>query len=127
MERKKIFARERFVMRSWNKARRKNKKTTTRYGGSTVIVRNEHGPPCPRCHQITEVREHQGLTEKQQRQPFYYARWYRCTNSQCRTTLIMPEEFKVWRGTGDIALDVLNDESHGTTVEEQQTDRPPWE
>ena len=103
-------------MRSWQeirrrkRERRRNKKIKTRYGGSTtVIVRHERGPPCPRCHQITEVREHHGLTEKQQRQPFHYARWYRCTNIQCRTALIMPEEFKVWRSSGDIALDVLNE------------------
>ena len=82
----------------------------TRFGITTVV--RESGPPCRRCKQATEVREHGAITEKHLAQPFYYARWYRCTQSrQCKTTLIMPEEFKVWNykpSDGDIALDVLD-------------------
>jgi hypothetical protein len=32
---------------------------------------------------------------KQLRQPFYYTRWFNCTNKACKTTLIMRDEFKV--------------------------------
>jgi hypothetical protein len=55
------------------------------------------GPPCPRCKQPTEVREHIEVTAKELAQPYYYSRWYRCANSRCRTGLIMPHEFRVVR------------------------------
>ena len=99
-------------MQSMWKAIRKRKRARrrkTRFG--KVIVVPESGPPCPRCKHATEVREHGAITAKHLAQPFYYARWYRCTNGQCKTTLIMPEEFKVWnykRGS-DVALDVLDE------------------
>ncbi|GEM_PF-4860871 len=54
------------------------------------------GPPCPRCGQPTEVREHKAVTAKELARPFYYSRWYNCANRSCRATLIMPEEFKVF-------------------------------
>jgi len=54
------------------------------------------GPPCPRCQHPTEVREHKAITAKELARPFYYSRWYNCANRNCRTTLIMPEEFKVF-------------------------------
>jgi hypothetical protein len=102
------------------------------------------GPPCPRCSQPTEIREHQRITDKHtKRQPFYYSRWFYCTNSDCITNLIMPDEFRVWnehpakwmrrwmerKGIGptdsaepepearfsDIALEILDDT------------KPPWE
>ncbi len=64
------------------------------------IVLDEAGPPCPRCSQATQVREHAAITEKHtRRQPFYYSRWYRCLNPNCKTTLIMPEQYKVWNLT----------------------------
>jgi len=57
------------------------------------------------------VREHGGLTEKQLKQPFYYSRWFYCTNKACKTTLIMPDRFRVFRKQRDrdrdIVLDVL--------------------
>jgi hypothetical protein len=55
------------------------------------------GPPCPRCHQQTQVREHVQVTAKELTKPYYYSRWYRCANSQCKTRLIMPSEFRVFR------------------------------
>jgi hypothetical protein len=55
------------------------------------------GPPCPRCNQQTEVREHVAVTAKELAKPFYYSRWYKCLNSRCRTNLIMPNEFRVFR------------------------------
>ena len=55
------------------------------------------GPPCPRCEQPTEIRVHTAITDKELSRPFYYSRWYRCNNEFCRTTLIMPKEFIVWK------------------------------
>jgi hypothetical protein len=56
------------------------------------------GPPCPRCRQPTQIREHESITAKELAKPFYYRRWYICGNRQCRTTTIMPEECKVFPG-----------------------------
>jgi hypothetical protein len=52
--------------------RKKAKMKKTRHG--KVLVLRESGPPCPRCKQATQVREHAAITEKQLRQPFYYLR-----------------------------------------------------
>jgi hypothetical protein len=54
------------------------------------------GDPCPRCKQATQIREHITVGPKQRFQPFYYSRWFNCTNANCQTTLIMPERFKVF-------------------------------
>jgi hypothetical protein len=43
-----------------------------------------------------EVREHDRISKKQLRQPYYYSRWYRCSHTDCRTTLVMPAEHIVW-------------------------------
>jgi hypothetical protein len=42
-----------------------------------------------------EIHEHNSVGDKQLRQPFYYKRWFRCTNKSCKTTLVMPERYKV--------------------------------
>jgi hypothetical protein len=42
------------------------------------------------------------IGEKQLRAPFYYSRWYRCMNAECQTTLIMPNEFRVYPETREI-------------------------
>jgi hypothetical protein len=64
---------------------------------NTKIV-SLNGPPCPRCGRATEIREHERITEKELARPFYYSRWYNCPNQNqdCKTTTIMPDEFKVW-------------------------------
>jgi len=54
------------------------------------------GDICPRCKQATQIREHIEITAKQLRGPFYFYRWFNCTNAQCQTTLIMREQFKVY-------------------------------
>lgn len=54
------------------------------------------GDICPRCKQATQIRVHIEITAKQLRGPFYYQRWFNCTNSECSTTLIMKERFKVY-------------------------------
>jgi len=60
-----------------------------------VVVPGD-GDPCPRCCQPTEIREHPEITEKCLRQPFYYSRWFYCTNPKCRVTTYMPERYKVF-------------------------------
>lgn len=59
-----------------------------------VVVPGD-GDPCPRCGRPMQIREHKSITEKHRRQPFHYTRWFRCMNPDCRTTLAMPERFKV--------------------------------
>ena len=61
----------------------------------TVVIGLD-GPKCPRCKNPTQIREHQRIGPKQLRQPFYFRRWFSCMNMDCRTTLIMRAEFKVW-------------------------------
>jgi hypothetical protein len=43
-----------------------------------------------------EIREHDRIRAKHLRQPFYYRRWFRCMHNDCKTTLVMWDEFKVW-------------------------------
>jgi hypothetical protein len=60
------------------------------------IIKSFDGPPCPGCGRATEVRKYERIGPKQLMRPlYYYSRWYCCMNKHCRTTLIMPEEFKV--------------------------------
>jgi hypothetical protein len=63
---------------------------------NTVVVEGD-GPPCHRCRQLTRIHSHREIGNKLLSQPFYYERWYVCLNSTCKTTLIMPDEFRVWR------------------------------
>jgi hypothetical protein len=60
-------------------------------------LHGEVGDRCPRCGQRTQVRAHREITAQHLSQPFYYSRWFVCINPRCRTTLIMPERFKVFR------------------------------
>jgi hypothetical protein len=53
------------------------------------------GAPCPRCFKTMTVFEHREMTDKLLRQSVYYSRWYRCDNPGCKTTLVMPPEFRV--------------------------------
>lgn len=53
------------------------------------------GIPCPRCESPTQIRTHAAVTQKMLRQPFYYRRWYYCTNMDCVTTMVMRDEDKV--------------------------------
>jgi hypothetical protein len=43
-----------------------------------------------------EIRQHDKIGQKQLRRPFYYARWYCCSYPDCRTTLVMPPEFRIF-------------------------------
>lgn len=96
--------------------------------GNTRRLERE-GDPCPRCGRKTQIREHKKITARELRQPFYYSRWFKCLNHNCRTTLIMPERFRVYPVDrepellipppipqfDDVVLSVLD------------ADRPPWE
>ena len=91
-----------------------NRLASTRGRKSNRVIAGV-GPACSRCGEPTEVREHGEVTAKMLRQPFYFSRWYYCRNRECRTTLIMPDEFKVFplskerlRPGDDIVMDVLN-------------------
>src|SRR5262245_6923748 len=55
-----------------------------------------YGDACPRCGRKTQIREHVAITERELAKPFYYSRWFKCLNPHCKTTLIMPEKFRVW-------------------------------
>jgi hypothetical protein len=66
------------------------------------IVVPGDGDPCPRCKRIMQIREHTFITEKHLNQPYYYSRWFNCTNPQCRTTLVMPERFRVMKQDQEI-------------------------
>ena len=59
----------------------------------------EPGIDCPRCGLPTRTKEHERITAKELRKPFYYRRWFVCDNRHCRTTTIMLEEHKVFQST----------------------------
>ena len=56
----------------------------------------KNGPCCPRCGRPTQIRKHREIGSKQLRQPYYYSQWFYCTDQDCKTTMYMQEEFKVW-------------------------------
>jgi hypothetical protein len=60
-------------------------------------VLDEDGPPCPRCSVFTEIREHIKIRDKELKRPFYYSKWFNCVNKDCKTNLIMPDEFRIFK------------------------------
>lgn len=54
------------------------------------------GTTCPRCGEEAETRTHTEITSKQLSQPFYYKYWYNCAKRDCKTTIFMLEDWKVW-------------------------------
>jgi hypothetical protein len=64
--------------------------------GRSYRVVGHDGMPCPRCGEPTEIREHTEITKQHLRQPFYFSRWFYCRNHECKVTLHMVEQFKVW-------------------------------
>jgi hypothetical protein len=53
------------------------------------------GVPCINCGEITELRYHKEITERELSRPFYYSQWYKCTDPSCKTTIFMEEKDKV--------------------------------
>lgn len=51
-----------------------------------------------RCHctWISELRTHKEITDVERSRPFYYSKWYRCTNPDCKTTIFMEEADRVF-------------------------------
>jgi hypothetical protein len=60
------------------------------------IVIGTNGPGCPRCGRSTQIRTHREIRSKQRAQPYYYSRWFYCTNRDCKTTTYMQDRDKVW-------------------------------
>lgn len=67
---------------------------------SYVVIPGD-GDPCPRCGRPTQIREHKEILQRHRNQPFYYSRWFNCMFSDCRTTLVMPDRFIIWRSAED--------------------------
>jgi hypothetical protein len=59
------------------------------------VVIPGNGDPCPRCGVPMQIREYYEVTKKKLRQSYFYTRWFCCMNKRCRTTLVMPERYKV--------------------------------
>jgi hypothetical protein len=53
------------------------------------------GDPCPRCGVPMQIREYAEASKEHPDQPYFYTRWFCCMNKSCRTTLVMPERYKV--------------------------------
>jgi hypothetical protein len=70
---------------------------------ASVVIVPRAGPPCPRCGRATDIRSHLAVGVRELKKPFYYSQWYYCMNHKCRTTTIMPEEFKVFRDVPDMS------------------------
>jgi hypothetical protein len=60
-----------------------------------VVVVPGDGDPCPRCSVPMQIREYGDLTVKHLHRSYFYTRWFCCMNKSCRTTLVMPERYKV--------------------------------
>jgi hypothetical protein len=59
------------------------------------IVIPGDGDPCPRCGVPMQIREPDGIGDRQRRQRVFYTRWFCGMNKQCKTTLVMPARYKV--------------------------------
>lgn len=59
-------------------------------------ITGEQGINCPKCARPTQTREHTELRAKHFKQPYYFKKWYYCTNQSCPVTTHMAEEHKVW-------------------------------
>lgn len=78
------------------------------------------------------VWEHKQITDKELNRSAYYRRWYRCDNSQCKTTIVHNDKFKV-SNCKDVYLnpEVQKDEWLNPEPFEPGTidpdEKPPWE
>jgi len=57
-----------------------------------IVIPGE-GDPCLRCGVPMQIREPDSIGDRQRR--FFYTRWFCCMNKRCKTTLVMPERYKV--------------------------------
>jgi hypothetical protein len=65
------------------------------------VIASNNGPLCPRCGRPMQVREHDRIRPKQQRQEYYYSQWFYCRHRNCRTKQVMWDEFKVWNDSAE--------------------------
>jgi hypothetical protein len=91
--------------------------------GETIVIPGD-GDPCPRCG-VPEIHEHNGIGDEQLRKPFYYKRWFRCTNKSCKTTLVMSERYKVFNSS--VRSDPGSDNMIVQPDPADPNERPPWE
>lgn len=109
--------------------RKKNRRAVRlerRVRPGNIVVLGTSGPPCPRCKQRTEAREHAQITEKELKMKFYCSRWFICRNKQCKVKVWTPDEFKVWNYR-DVEPDVIErlkmiGEQIGEVMPEHQPD-----
>jgi hypothetical protein len=73
----------------------------------TYVVIAEAGPPCPRCHRPMQVREHRIIGSKQLRKRYYYRRWFRCMNVNCRTTIVHDDQFRVFNDPEEARMQAI--------------------
>src|SRR6266849_3707450 len=79
------------------------------------------GPPCPRCKEPTQIREHKEITKKELSNLCYFKRWYICMNKFCKTTAIMPDRFRVWNIQEPTKTEPKFDKT------KYDLSKPPWE
>jgi hypothetical protein len=58
-----------------------------------VVIAGE-GDACPRCREPMQIREYEDDAAQPIPQPFFI-RWFCCLNKACKTTLVMPERYRV--------------------------------
>ena len=90
-------------------------------GRRNLVIIAGKGDLCPRCKQPTQIREHIKTTEVELRKPFYYSRWFYCQNTSCKTTLIMPDRFKVLPKAPEASVEKAEEVATQTNL------TPPWE
>jgi len=56
-----------------------------------IVISGDGGP---RCRKPMQIREYADLKEKQEGRVCFYTRWF-CVNEMCKTTLVMPERYKM--------------------------------
>jgi hypothetical protein len=99
---------------------------------SKYIVIPGNGDPCQTCGQPTQIREHDAIREKHLAQPYYFTRWFNCTNPKCRTNIQHRDRYKVWnkheRDKETVESDVSRWEDYpGNPMYGDTSERPPWE
>lgn len=91
----KAWVRSRDIAWAKSPERQEREQQPAQASAGSRTTRRDGGPPCPRCGRSMQVREHNRITDEQLKRPFFYRLWYRCMNRDCKTTLVMPEQFKV--------------------------------
>ena len=59
-------------------------------------ILDEIGLGCPQCRMPSQIREHAEIRPKQLNQPYYFSRWFYCTNDECEVSAFHDEKYKVW-------------------------------